>query len=132
MNKNQALEETGQAIFRKLVGCINWVAQGSHLDMAFELLDLSTKLKQAKVGDLSQAIKVVSKIKEGASKLFIPAMSDKSKWKLLVYTDAAHANLNGVESVVTNLVFLTNMFDAYIISWCSTKIKRVVRSTIAA
>ena len=73
--------------------------------MAFELLDLSTKLKQVKVGDLSQAIKVVSKIKEGAPKLFIPTMSDKSKWKLLVYTDAVYAYLNGVGSVGTHLVF---------------------------
>ena len=132
MNKNKALDKTEQTIFRKLVGRINWAVQGSRLDMAFELLDLSTKLKQAKVGDLSRAIKVVSKIKEGASKVFIPAMSDKTKWNLLVYTDAAHANLNGVGSVGAHLVFLTNMSDACTISWSSTNVKRVVRSTIAA
>ena len=39
--------------------------------------------------------------------MFIPAMSDKNKWKLLVYTDAAHANLNGVGSVGAHLVFLS-------------------------
>ena len=66
MNKNQVLEETEQTIFRKLVvRCIYLTVQGSHLDMAFELLDLSSELKQAKVGDLSRAIKMVSKIKEG-------------------------------------------------------------------
>ena len=59
-------------------------------------------------------------------------MNDKSNWKLLVYTDAAHTNLNGVGSIGSHLVFLTNMFDACIISWSATKIKRVVRSTIAA
>ena len=132
MNKNQILDETEQTTFRKLVGRINWAVQGSRPDMAFELLDLSTKLKQGKVGDLSRAIKVVSKIRESQSRIFIPSMNDKRKWEMLVYTDAAHANLNGTGSVGAHLVFLTNYCDVCIISWSSTKIKRVVRSTIAA
>ncbi len=59
--KLTSLEQTG---YRQLVGQLNWAVQGSRPDMAFELLDLSTKLKEATVCDLSRAIQSINRLKD--------------------------------------------------------------------
>ena len=50
-----------QSEYRQLIGQINWAVQGTRPDTDFELIDLSTKLKQ---GNLSRAIKVVNRSKD--------------------------------------------------------------------
>ena len=67
MNKYDALSQTEQTLFRQLVGRINWAVQGSRPDLAFEMIDLSTRLKQSTVGDLVRAIKNVERLKTGPS-----------------------------------------------------------------
>ena len=55
-------------------------------------------------------------------------------WSLCVYTDASHANLpDGVSSAMGCLVFVVGRDGACCpVSWRANKIKRVVRSTLAA
>ena len=55
-------------------------------------------------------------------------------WRLVVYTDAALANLHdGVSSMGARLLFLVDdKQKCCLLSWHAGKVKRVVRSTIAA
>ena len=66
----QTLEE--QTAYRQLICQINWVVQGSRPDLAFELIDLSTKLKQGNINDLSRAIKDSKQVKGCELNDFIP------------------------------------------------------------
>ncbi|KAH3835144.1 hypothetical protein DPMN_108488 [Dreissena polymorpha] len=54
--KEDMLTTEEQSRYRQIIGQINWVVQGTRPDLAFELIDLSTKLKQATVGDLTRAV----------------------------------------------------------------------------
>ena len=55
-DKQDLLTAEEQTKYRQLIGQINWAVQGARPDMAFELMDLSTKLEQGNAGDLSRAI----------------------------------------------------------------------------
>ena len=56
---NEPLNEREQTLFRQIIGQLNWAVQGSRPDMAFDMIGMSTKLKQGKVGDLVRAIKKI-------------------------------------------------------------------------
>jgi hypothetical protein len=62
--KQEQLNAEEQKLYRKLVGQLNWAVQGSRPDLAFELVDLSTKLKGGSVADLLRAIKNIGKLKD--------------------------------------------------------------------
>ena len=62
--KQEQLNAEEQKLYCKLVGQLNWAVQGSRPDLAFELVDLSTKLKGGSVADLLQAIKNIGKLKD--------------------------------------------------------------------
>ena len=47
-DKQSTLTAEEQTEYRQLIGQINWAVQGTRPDMAFELIDLSTKLKEEK------------------------------------------------------------------------------------
>ena len=97
------------------------------------MIELSTKLKKAVVNDLLRAVKAIKKLKSESAKVFFPALQTDT-WKIVVFTDAAHANLcDGVSSMATHVVLLCDKHrNCCLLSWQANKIKRVVRSTIAA
>ncbi|CAC5412669.1 unnamed protein product [Mytilus coruscus] len=59
IQKLKQLTQEEQKDYRRMVGQLNWEVQGSRPDLAFELVDLSTKLKSALVCDLLRAIKTL-------------------------------------------------------------------------
>ena len=108
---------------------------GSRPDMAFELIDLSTKLKHGNISDLSRAIKTVNRLKDVNSMILSPTLSpDVKNWKVVVFTDASLCNISdGTGSTGAHIVWLVdNHGKCCPLSWHANKIKRVVRSTIAA
>ena len=125
-----------QTLYRKIVGQLNWAVQGSRPDLAFEMIDLSTKLNEATVGDLVRAIKTIGRLKEIRSNQLYPQLlgNESNDWEVLVFSDAALGNLNdGKGSVGAYIVWLKDRFgNCCPIAWQAKKIKRVVRSTIAA
>ena len=134
-DKQSTLTSEEQTKYRQLVGQINWIVQGTRPDIAFELIDLSTKLKEGTIGDLSRAIKVVNRIKDIRSVITFPNLSNKvSDLKIVVFTDASLCNLNnGTGSTAAYIVWLMDCHGKCSpLSWHAGKIKRVVRSTIAA
>jgi transposase InsO family protein len=134
MLKQAQLDGKEITLLRQLVGRLNWAVQGSRPDMSFEMIDLSTKLKQGYVADLNRAIKAIRKVKEGEAKVYFPNLGHWSQWRLVLFTDAAHANLSdGVGSTGALLVLLMNNQNKCCpLVWHTHKIKRVVKSTIAA
>ncbi len=62
-----------------------------------------------------------------------PKLSSLNELKLVVYTDASFCNLNGVDSCGGHIIFLSDKNDRSApIAWHSGKVKRIVRSTLAA
>ena len=92
------------------------------------------KVRRGVVGDLLHATKGVKKLKQSESKIMFPNLDETAERKFNVFSDAAHSNLcHGVSSMVAHLVLLTDVDRRCCpLSWQANKIKRVVRSTIAA
>ena len=104
-------------------------------NLAFELIDLSTKLKQGNMSDLSRAIKAVNRLKDVNSMILFPTLStDVNDWKVVVFTDASLCNINdGTGSTGGHIVWLVDCHGKCCpLSWHAHKNKRVVQSTIAA
>ena len=131
--KHSSLTDEELTDLRKMVGGINWVVRATRPDLSFELIDLSTKFKKGVVDDLVRARKVIQHLKESESKIFFPKL-DISSLELLVYTDASFANVsNGLGSVGGQLIFLKDKFENLsLIEWQANKVRRIVRSTLAA
>ena len=113
---------------------MNWAVQGSRPDMAFDMIELSTKFNCGQVCDLVMATKTIRKLKDQLSQVYYPCIGRPEEWKLIVFTDAAHANLSdGVSSMGAHIIFLVGEDqNCCTLSWSAKKIKRVVRSTLAA
>ena len=125
-------DETG--LLRSLVGQANWVASQTRPDICYKVLELSMCLsRQPEVRHLIQANKFVRKIKADCYKLIFPSMDDINNLKIVTYSDAAHANLpDGASSTAGYITFLADGTHSSVISWRSSKIKRIVRSSTAA
>ena len=131
--KTDSLTDKEQTLLRQLVGQLNWSVQGSRPDLSFDMIELSTKLKHGLVGDLMKAIKCTERIKSEKFIVKFNYVGDHKDWQLLVVTDAALGNLEGSGSTGGKLILLSNSKgDLCPLSWYTNKIKRVVRSTLAA
>jgi hypothetical protein len=132
--KNDKLNAKEQTSLRQLVGKLNWVVHGTRPDMAFEMIDLSTKLKSGVVNDLLRAMKVIRNLRKTESYIHFPGLNeDVNHWRFVLFTDAAHANIcQGTGSISAYTVFLTDGTLCCPLDWQANKIKRVVRSTLAA
>ena len=116
-----------------LVGQLQWVAKLSRPDIAFDVCELSTRVKEATTADLKRANKIVLKIQSEPSTVQIPFIGDIHKSQLFVYSDASFGNLPGGASQGGFIIFLVGENgNASPIVWTSHKLKRVVRSAKAA
>ena len=58
MSKEDQLTSDEQTLLRQIVERLNWAVQGCRPDMSFDMIELSTKLKNGTVGDLIRTINV--------------------------------------------------------------------------
>ena len=132
--KHELLNAEEQTTYRQLIGQLNWAVQGSRPDIAFEMIKMSTKLKQGKVEDLTRASKKISRLKDIQSFMTFPRLTSLEDLKIVVFTDASLGNINnGAGSTGAFIVWLMdNTGQCCPIAWNAHKIKRVVRSTLAA
>ena len=119
---------------RSTIGQLNCLANQTRPDITYDILEHSVSIKSAKVENILQLNKIIKKVKTDEVFIQFPDLGDVSSWKLVVYTDASYANLpDGVSSAGGNIIFIVGENNRCCpISWCSNKIKRVVKSTIAA
>ena len=85
--KQCELSNNEQSQYRRLVGQLNWAVQRLRPDMAFELVDLSTKLNSASVSDLLRAIKAIGKLKDIRPIQMFPSLHGPSteNWEIPVF-----------------------------------------------
>ena len=133
-DKQEQLTAQEQNTYRQLVGQLNWAVQGSRPDMGFEMIKMNTKLKQGTVTDLVRVIKKISRLKDFHSYMTFPRLSKTAELKIAVFTDASLGNINeGTGSTGAFIIWLKdNTGQCCPIAWNAHKIKRVVRSTLAA
>ena len=95
---------------------------------------MSTRLKNATINDLLRTLKGIKKLKAASSVISFPYLGQPSSWKIILFSDASHGNLcNGNGSMGGHIIFLVGLNrKCCVLSWQANKIKRVVRSTIAA
>ena len=75
----------------------------------------------------------MKKLKEEQVEITIPILCDLRKTKLICFSDASFANLRDGSSQGGYIIFLLGEDNKYApISWKSKKLKRIIRSTLAA
>ena len=85
-DKQSKLTSEEQTEYRQLIGQINWAVQGTRPDMAFDQIDLSTKLKEETINDLSMAIKAVNRLKDIRLMILFQNLVTISKTGTLLYS----------------------------------------------
>ena len=120
--------------YRSLVGQINWLSTQSRPDVSFDALELSCNMSNTKVENLIQANKCMKKMCMTESFMSFPNLGDLQKVKLITLSDASHANLpDGFSSAGGFIIILVGENGKSCpLAWESKKIRRVVKSTLAA
>ena len=102
--------------------------------MAFDMIAMNTKLKEGKVRDLLRAIKKICRLKDIRSYMTFPELDKMKELKMVVCADASLGNINeGTGSTGANIIWVMDKTEHCCpIAYNAYKIKRVVRSTLAA
>ena len=121
-------------IYPEAVGQLHWIATQTRPDICYDVLDLATASHLCASKLQSKVNKVIRKSKSIQYKLAFPSLGSLEDSELLLFTDASYANLSDkVSSAGGYIIFLKGSNGRLCpISWASKKIKRVVKSTLAA
>ena len=117
-----------------MIGQANWAASQSRPNASFDVTDLSINMKHPQVKHLLEASKLIRKLKSEYCGLVFSRLRDLRNFRLVTFTDVAYANMSdGVSIAGGQTVFLVGENQSCCpVAWSVNKIKRVVRSTIAA
>ena len=130
--ENKKLTEEELTEYRSIIGQMNWVAQHTRPDMAFQVSDLSRKFKDGKEEDMKELRKVVKRMKENVGRIRIGKVNLEGAW-IQVYTDASYSNVEETKSQIGYIISLEDGTGKRApIFWKSRKARRVARSTIEA
>ena len=123
--------------FRGSVGSLGWLIGHCRPQLSFQLPELRRKQSSPTVQDLLRLNKVIRNAKAIERKIKTRSIP-LEHLRFMGVHDAAHANIEGGASQQGHLIFavhasITNcrVLDS-VLSWQSKKIKRVVRSSLAA
>ena len=100
-------------------------------DLSFDVCQLSSNIKQAKVSDMLYANKVVKSAQMEPLSVAIPSLN-LSQLHIVTYADASFNNLPESGSQGGNIIFLSDGEKATPLQWTSARIRKIVRSTIGA
>ena len=107
-------------VFRALVGALNWLVCGSRPDLAYDVLEHSSKFTKATCNDLNKCVKSVKKCKRDNVVNKFSALKLDSLLKIVLFSDASYANLPDlVSSCLGYIVFL---MDSQV-KMCSTELE---------
>ena len=120
--------------YRGLVGKINWLSTQSRPDISYEALELSCNMSHPKIEHILQANKCLKKVGMTETFLQFPNLGNLKNVRLVSLSDASHANLpDGYSSAGGFIIFLVGENGKCCpLAWESKKIRRVVKSTLAA
>ena len=137
-DKETPLNTEEKTLFREYVGKLRWLADNTRADIAYDELEASMLTNTATVGDVRLINKMANQIKSNEVVLnFVKLKGDVLY--ITVFVDASKGILpDGESSAMGYVIFLTNgrkeggKSPCVPISWCSSKIRRVVNSTFEA
>ena len=120
-------------IYPEIIGQLHWIATQSRPDLCYDVLDLATSCDLSDSKLRWKVNKVVRKAKYNQYKIAFPYLESLEGMDLLLYTDASHANLSDRFSSAGGYIIFLKGKNGKIcpVSWRSSKIKRVVKSTLA-
>ena len=131
--KDTPLNNIGRKQLKTLIGPLSWVAGQTRPDLAFDFCDLSSCVKNPTVLDLITANKVLTKAKADTVVLNYKGLGDPNKVKLVAYNDASFGNLKDSGSQGGLVICVINSTGhCSPIMWLSKKVRRVVKSAMAA
>ena len=131
-SKSITLSGSDLEAFHTKVGQLNWLANVCRPDISFETCYLSGCNKSATVQDLLYLNKVISNVQKNDSYLFFPVLDRKTSY-VEVYTDGSFGSLPNGGSQGGSFVFLRDESGRCCpLGWNSSRLKRVVRSALAA
>lgn len=133
-HKMEDCNATEQENLRCLVGQIGWLSINTRPDVSYDVLELSCILNHPKVDNMIQANKCLRKAEMVDCSLKFPHLGDLNKIKLVAFSDASFASLpDGYSSAEGFIIFLVGEDGKSCpLAWGAKKIRRVVKSTLAA
>ena len=128
MNENLRLALT--ALVRKLL----WPATNGRPDLCFDTSNLAASVSVAKIRDLTRANKLIRRLQFEDIPLSFPNLGLSMDWNKLVFTYASLSNVRDCGTQRGFLIFLVNVksLQAYPLSWRSSRLRRIARSTLSA
>ena len=117
---------------RGAVGQLNWIAFQTRPDMAFDACNAAVSLKNATIRDIKNTNKSIRKAKAKEVNIKFNNIGNLNEGEIVCFTDASFRNLKGEGSQGGHIIFLKGNDNFSPITWQSKKIKRIVKSTLAA
>ena len=132
-HKTDKITEEESHQLRGLAGQFNWVANQTRPDTAFKARQTSIAVSNSTVGDIHSANKCVRKLQSENVMIKFKSLGNIKTCSITAYSDATLGNLPGCSSQGGFTIFLHGENGNVIpMSWRSRKIRRVVRSNLAA
>ena len=115
------------------IGQILWIARQSRPDVIFEASNLASSLTRACVQTLVEANKIIRSIKSEKVTLKFNYLGQDENLRLLVFSDSSHGNLHDGGTQGGHFIALAGNNGIFSpLTWQSKRIRRTVRSTLAA
>ena len=132
-DSKRVLTKEKKHCLKQTVGQLLWIANQSRPDIAFKTCYLSNCLSQATIADIFRANKVIRKIKMNKVPLVFSQLKMIEKSTVHVFADESFKSLPGGASQGGFIILLGDEEgNVCPIHWQSKKIKRVVKSSLAA
>ena len=129
--RDDALTSSETTAYQAMVGQLNWLACQTRPDIKFDVLTLSTSLKNPTVDNMISCNKIIQKAQSKEVKIVFNKLQLDSV-QIILFTDASWANMpDGKGSARGHAVLLydTQSKIVNVISWTSNKVARVVHAT---
>merc|ERR1711978_807777 len=98
-DKIEVLNEELQALFRSLVGSIQWIIQVSKLDKAYYGVALAMKLGKATIEDAKVGYKQLKCMLDKPQTTKYNILQDSGECHFRVFTDSSRGKLDNLETV---------------------------------
>ena len=119
-------------LLRSALGQLNWIANMTRPDISFTVSKVSAHIKDAAVSHVKEINKLIKHVKDTPSSVTFLTL-DIASTRVVAFTDSSFNNLDDGGSQGGQIVFLKDKFNRSCpISWRSTRVRRVARSTLAA